>query len=48
MSLSQIDGVSFVGVCQLLRLSEQCSALAKDRDPDFGQDEPALACHGEG
>ena len=27
---------------ELLKLSEQCSALAKDRDPDLGQDEPAL------
>ena len=26
----------------LLKLSEQCSALANDRDPDLGQDEPAL------
>ena len=26
----------------LLKLSEQCSALAKDRDPELGQDEPAL------
>ena len=27
---------------ELLKLSEQCSALAKDRDPDLGMDEPAL------
>ena len=28
---------------ELLKLSEeQCSALAKDRDPDLGNDEPAL------
>ena len=27
---------------ELLKLGEQCSALAKDRDPDLGQDEPAL------
>ena len=27
---------------ELLRLSEQCSALAKDRDPDLSMDEPAL------
>ena len=27
---------------ELLKLSEQCSALAKDRDPNLGQDEPAL------
>ena len=26
----------------LLKLSEQCSALAKDRDSDLGMDEPAL------
>ena len=26
----------------LLKLSEQCSTLAKDRDSDFGMDEPAL------
>ena len=28
---------------ELLRLSEQCSALAKDRDPDLSMDEPALS-----
>ena len=27
---------------ELLKLSEQCSALAKDRDPDLSMDEPAL------
>ena len=27
---------------ELFKLSEQCSALAKDRDPDLGMDEPAL------
>ena len=27
---------------ELLKLSEQCSALAKDRDSDLGMDEPAL------
>ena len=27
---------------ELLRLSEQCTALAKDRDPDLGMDESAL------
>ena len=26
----------------LLKLSEQCSALAKDRDSDLGMGEPAL------
>ena len=27
---------------ELLRLSEQCTALAKSREPDLGMDEPAL------
>ena len=27
---------------ELLKLSEQCSDLAKDRDPDLGMDESAL------
>ena len=27
---------------ELLKMGEQCSALAKDRDPDLDQDEPAL------
>ena len=27
---------------ELLKLSEQCSALAKDRDSDLGMDEPVL------
>ena len=27
---------------ELLKLSEKCSALAKDRDSDLGMDEPAL------
>ena len=27
---------------EMLKLSEQCSALAKDRDSDLGMDEPAL------
>ena len=27
---------------ELLRLSVQCPALAKDRDPDLGLDDPAL------
>ena len=33
---------------ELLKLSEQCSALAKDRDPDLGQDEACVECHGGG
>ena len=44
-SLSKIDGVSkhsTLSSQDLLKLSEQCSALTKDRDSDLGLDEPAL------
>ena len=34
--------LSMLSPQELLRLSEQCSALAKGRDPDLGMDEPAL------
>ena len=34
--------LSKLSLQDLLKLSEQCSALAKDRDPDLSMDEPAL------
>ena len=42
LRLTEFAKLSKLSPQELLRLSEQCTALAKDRDPDLGMDESAL------